>query len=170
MGEDATNRKRRESWNAFSSSSPSGHQFGAPVIRASRSQTKPHGFTYYDLHPCPLPSPLFLSSFSSRRPRLPSHRRAAPSRLLFCLFPSLSLPLPLTPPSLFPLPPRSFSFVTARRSYPIEKHELPNSRDISASATSPVVPSVPDSLSLSLVFFARSFRGNFRRPCSPEAN
>ena len=39
---------------------PSGHQFGAPVIRASRSQTKSHGFTYYDLHPCSLPSLLSL--------------------------------------------------------------------------------------------------------------
>jgi len=29
---------------------------------ASRSQTKSHGFTYYDLHPCPLPLLLFLLS------------------------------------------------------------------------------------------------------------
>lgn len=62
-GEEPRDRKRRESRNAFSSFSPSGHQFEAPAIRASRSQTKSHGFTYYDLHPCPLP--LFYS-FSSR--------------------------------------------------------------------------------------------------------
>ena len=98
LKEDATSRKRRKSWNAFSSSSPSGHQFGAPVIRASRSQTKSHGFTYYDLHPCPLPSLLFLLSASA------SALDHAPwTRLVFSFvssslsFLSLSLSLSLHP-------------------------------------------------------------------------
>lgn len=51
---------------------------------ASRSQTKSHGFTYYDLHPCPLPLLLFL----------------LPSRLLPPHSPSPSPPPPLpSPPS-----------------------------------------------------------------------
>lgn len=88
-GEESRDRKRRESRNAFSSFSPSGHQFEAPAIRASLSQTKSHGFTYYDLHPCPLPLLLFLlSSRSPSRPLPPS----SPARL---------------PPSTYARPPPS---------------------------------------------------------------
>lgn len=47
-------------WPSVRSAAP------VPTIRAgqpaSRSQTKSHGFTYYDLHPCPLPLLLFLLS------------------------------------------------------------------------------------------------------------
>lgn len=97
---DATSRKRRESWNAFSSSSPSGHQFGAPVIRASLSQTKSHGFTYYDLHPCPLPSP--APSPLGVLVCLDHALRGSSS--LLSLLPSLSSSLPDSPTS-------SFSFI-----------------------------------------------------------
>lgn len=62
--------RRASPRNAFSSFSPSGHQSEAPAIPSrSQSQTKSHGFTYYDLHPCPLC--LFYSSFPPR-PFLPS--------------------------------------------------------------------------------------------------
>ena len=61
-----------------------GHPSQPASQPASRSQTKSHGFTYYDLHPCPLPLLLFL----------------LPSRLLPPHSPSPSPPPPLpSPPS-----------------------------------------------------------------------
>jgi hypothetical protein len=76
---------------------PSVRSAGRPAIRASRSQTKSHGFTYYDLHPCPLPSstlpPLILSRLLPS-PLLRRPLRAQPSSLsslAFCSIPLASL-------------------------------------------------------------------------------
>lgn len=86
---DKRGRKRRESRNAFRVSRQVAiSSKRRPAIRASRSQTKSHGFTYYDLHPCPLPLLLFLLSsrfvsylrFSSaaRRPLLSRFQHHVP--------------------------------------------------------------------------------------------
>lgn len=63
---------------------------------ASQSQTKSHGFTYYDLHPCPLPLLRFLLSSRLSPPRPPT------------------LP-PLPPPFSCLAPARATSFVSFSR-------------------------------------------------------
>lgn len=63
---------------------------------ASQSQTKSHGFTYYDLHPCPLPLLRFLLSSRLSPPRPPT------------------LP-PLPPPFSRLAPARATSFVSFSR-------------------------------------------------------
>lgn len=157
-------RKRRKSWNAFSSFSPSGHQFGAPVIRASRSQTKSHGFTYYDLHPCPLPPLLFLPASSYRLP--PRGTQGLP----FCLFPSLLFPPPLY--AFPPLPlfssPNLFSSTFSKISFAARvmdaRLELQSGRVFLICPT----PTFQGSLllrlpPLSLFYLLRRSRGKFRR-------
>lgn len=78
---------------------PSVRSAGRPAIRAesSRSQTKSHGFTYYDLHPCP---PASSASF------------LLSSRLVSCSPPPPPLYTQPSPPPSSPPPPPPFSLAS----------------------------------------------------------
>lgn len=90
-------------WPSVRSAGP-GHP-SQPSQPASQSQTKSHGFTYYDLHPCPLPLLRFLLSSRLSPPRPPT------------------LP-PLPPPFSCPAPARATSFVSFSRFILSREHPL----------------------------------------------